>query len=240
MTNYDDEQTPKRGEKLHDRKNTLVVGLFGGCMGGFVLSMLLGSFNVSSVSQVPAWLQGVSGMLAVGVSVYAVHLVAKTLQATQDTLAVTRQMADDHRSLGDAQTRAWVFADGHELIYVDDELDYININIRNFGNTPAKDIRAYISQQYISHWQLFATHDPDLQPEIDNLENKVEHRTALASMQAMTLTIENPYGLLKAFHCNIDINISYETVLSPSRIKVPLRFGLTNYADGRKVKFTLA
>ncbi|WDA11588.1 hypothetical protein [Paracoccus marcusii] len=128
--------------------NTLVVGLFAGCMIGFILSMLAGAFGVGTIQAVPPWLQGVFSGFATFVSIYAVYLVSETLRATGDTLSATQDMAKQQAETNIAQTRAWLHV--HDFGYEANEetfhegeyevYDRIWVSLRNFGNTPALNV----------------------------------------------------------------------------------------------------
>ena len=120
-------------------KNTLVVGIFAGCMLGFILAMLAGAFGVGTIQSVPAWLQGVFSGFAAFVSVYAVFLVSETLQATRKTLDTTQAMAEDQRKIGNAQTRPWILVSDYRATpYYD--FDTIMVTFKNYGNTPATSV----------------------------------------------------------------------------------------------------
>lgn len=145
-------------------KNTFVVGLFAGCMVGFILAMLAGSFDVGTIQSVPAWLQGVFSGLATLVSVYAVFLVSETLQATRKTLDATQAMAEDQRKIGNAQTRPQILVNSYctEANYY---FDTIIVAFNNFGNTPATNV--------IVNAQLVFWKSQDVEENNDYQEHKV-------------------------------------------------------------------
>ncbi|SCY34939.1 QueT transporter family protein [Paracoccus tibetensis] len=129
-------------------QNMLIVGLFAGCMIGFILSMLADAFRVGELKEVPPWLQSVFSGLATLVSVYAVYLVSQTLKATQDTLTATKDMAAQQAETNIAQTRAWLHVHQYKYqgnVEVSDEFGWdleeqIWLQMMNYGNTPALDV----------------------------------------------------------------------------------------------------
>lgn len=133
--------TDGKDQQKQDRRNTLAVGLFAGAMAGFILSMLLGAFNVGKMGNVPGWLQGVFSGMSTLVSVYAVYLVSQTLKATRDALDATIEMAADQKRFGDSETRAWLFAEQGDVRYKSHQQGFMQIPIKNFGRTPAMNIK---------------------------------------------------------------------------------------------------
>lgn len=200
------------------------MGLFWIICGfiGSVVAMLA----VGTVSNLTSWMQGIGSIAAVIVSIIAVYLVAETLRETRD-------MASDQKAIGDAQTRAWVFADGHELEFDQGELEYIYIKIKNFGNTPAKNVKAYIQATFTVPDGIVGLYQKIGAPMAPEIATDLQTRAALAAMQEMKIDIRNPMAIDHPFQCEIDINVSYGTVMEINRTKLPIRLRLTNYADGR-------
>ncbi|MBC9245805.1 hypothetical protein H4P12_03545 [Paracoccus sp. 11-3] len=128
----------KRCLERQDKQNTLTVGAVAGVLGGFILSMAVGAFQIGEIKEVPAWLQGISGMVATLISVYAVYLVAQTLKATRETLDATRKMAEDQNIIGNAQTRPWVIIDRFTEEITRDEFIAVHLKFTCYGPTPAK------------------------------------------------------------------------------------------------------
>lgn len=124
----------RKDTQTQDTQNTVVVSLVGGLALGFIVAMLFGAFQIGGKEDegITNWMQGISGVLSMLVSLYAARLLYKTVRATQETLDITR-------SIGEAQTRAWVYdidwavnpgPDGPEL----------DVSFQNFGTTPALNV----------------------------------------------------------------------------------------------------
>lgn len=131
-------------------RNRLVVCVFAALCTGFILAMALGAFFANATTEmkeIPAWTSLLITGISALVSAYAVYLVAETLRATRDTLDATRIMAADQRQMakeqariGNAQIRPWLLVDRFFIEYEDD-INQFNVTIKNFGNTPATDVR---------------------------------------------------------------------------------------------------
>lgn len=202
-----------------DRMNTIVVAAVAGVLAGFILCLLAGFFNVGQISAVPGWLQGVSGMVAVLVSVYAVYLVSQTLKATRDTLEATKAMANDQRMIGIAQTRAWLLVESYDSNF---ELDYdfrgdanfaVNVRIKNYGNTPAINVR--ILPKAVTRDYVQISDDPEQQHEY--IRYSWPHPSILRSVLPPNEVIElrgikfNSQEAL-VYDCSVDLEINYKTI----------------------------
>ena len=127
----------------HSIRNTLVVGVVGGTLAGFIAAMMLGTFRVGEGDDVTEWISAVAALIAVIISALAVVLVGETLKATRDTLNETRkmsesqvQMAQDQKYIGITQTRPWVCISDYR-IRCDEHLEdntYVFITVKNFGH----------------------------------------------------------------------------------------------------------
>lgn len=129
-------------------RNQLISSLFVGVLSGFIFAIYLGAFSSKDYENVTDWLAVLVASVAAGISLYAVRLVARTLKATQDTLAATVQMANDQRRIGNAQIRPWVLASSYSI----NERDYDDytavIHFKNFGHTPARFVRIWSRLSY--------------------------------------------------------------------------------------------
>lgn len=146
----------------HSIRNTLVVGVVGGTLAGFIAAMMLGTFRVGEGDDLTEWISAVAALIAVIISALAVVLVGETLKATRDTLNETRkmsesqvQMAQDQKYIGITQTRPWVCISDYR-IRCDEHLEdntYVFITVKNFGPSPARavsmgiEIRHYLEGQ---------------------------------------------------------------------------------------------
>lgn len=110
--------------------NRLILATFTAFWGGFILALFLGA--VTDVSH--EWISVLVSATAAAISGYAVYLVNRTLQATQD-------MANSQKHIGNLQTRAWLSYDSSEVItHPGGLLEFVTC-IRNYGVTPARDIK---------------------------------------------------------------------------------------------------
>lgn len=116
--------------------NTLVVGVVAGFLLGFIIAMILGALGVLSLGDFPAWLQGVSGVVAAIISAYAVYLVSQTLMATRETLFATKVMLSHQREIGEAQLAPYLIISRKKVVNYQDET-VISFRIKNYGTTPA-------------------------------------------------------------------------------------------------------
>lgn len=205
----EDDRRPKR---LFRVNNTLVVGLFAGCMIGFLLAMFAGAFDVGMMKEVPPWLQGVFSGLATLVSVYAVYLVSQTLQATRDTLTATSQMAEEQKKLGDAQTRAWVLVDSYEATEDGNDL-IIAINFKNYGITPATNV--ILHPKIINHTWEEVDAETGAGFEYISGEEQLRYTSVTTLPPNAIVTIRDRIYLEKEIHADwrlLEIKLAYRTV----------------------------
>ncbi|MEO1909582.1 MAG: hypothetical protein ABGX10_03995 [Paracoccus sp. (in: a-proteobacteria)] len=124
-------KTANQGPARQQERNMFVLAVFTVFWCGFIMAMFLGA--VSKISH--DWVSVIISASAAIISAYAVYLVNGTLQATRD-------MAINQKYIGDLQTRAWVSYDVSKINFYHNCL-YLEVipAIRNFGPTPARDIR---------------------------------------------------------------------------------------------------
>jgi hypothetical protein len=119
---------------------TSVVGMLG-----FVTAVYLGAFSKPDYLQIPPWLSAVASIFATGISAIAVLMVAKTLEATRETLSVTQRIAEDSRQVGLSQSRAWV---SPHAVSTQTRVNnsnnsaqlQVNLKVQNHGNSPATKV----------------------------------------------------------------------------------------------------
>ncbi|MFQ6777634.1 hypothetical protein V6Z69_20785 [Cereibacter sphaeroides] len=152
----------------HTARNILTVGVVGGLLGGFLISMTLGAFNVGQGDDVTEWITAITSIAAVLVSSVAVVLVSQTLKATQDTLNETRtmsesqsRMAADQNYIGITQTRPWVCISDYSIYFSEADCEYtVAITVENFGPSPARMISMSIEIRHYSDWKDVCSSPP--------------------------------------------------------------------------------
>ncbi|NSY36859.1 hypothetical protein [Leisingera sp. ANG59] len=135
----------EKSPKDYTEQNRLVLFTCVAGMTGFVVAVYLGAFAKTAVTEIPPWLSAVASVLATGISAIAVFLVARTLQATRETLAVTHNMAEDAKQVGVSQSRAWVSPD---IVSTQTRVDpsekvatfQVNLRVQNYGRSPATSV----------------------------------------------------------------------------------------------------
>lgn len=99
-------QGNKQIQAKFEARNRLVLFTVAAALGGFVAAMYVGVFTNSDFKEIPPWVSALASTGATLVSILAVVLVARTLQATRDTLDATREMATEQKTHGDEQLKA--------------------------------------------------------------------------------------------------------------------------------------
>lgn len=97
------------------------------------------------------WLMAAFGVLATGISIWAVFLLKQTLRATRDAVAEARsattaaeRSVDVAQEIGKAQTRAYLAAHKAILHDLNAGRDFaFEIIIKNFGQTPAYKVNIF-------------------------------------------------------------------------------------------------
>lgn len=222
----------EKNAQRQDRINTIVVGVVAGLLVGFILAMVLGAFSIGGKQDegITNWLQGVSGVLSMLVSLYAARLLYKTVHATQRTLEVTQ-------SIGDAQTRAWVY-EADWRIYHDDKGPIVDIELRNFGNTPA--LHVLISGKYSYYSNTVGTGEEPILDGVGNSEAGFDLLKVLAPGVSTTFTtnaveVDTESDIYRSLCIILSVEVSYNTVNSSTRIKH--HFAIAIKEDNKEIVF---
>ncbi|MDT1063082.1 hypothetical protein RM190_14490 [Paracoccus sp. CPCC 101403] len=136
MTSPDDEAQRLR-EQLH--RNQIITAVIAAALVAFVVAAYLGAFSRTEFKEIPDWVSALTSVVAAAISAYAVYLVARTLEATKETLKATQEMAADTKRIGDAQIRPWVLLSNYEVINTAFGPEVL-ARFANYGFSPALQI----------------------------------------------------------------------------------------------------
>lgn len=96
------------------------------------------------------WIMAVFGIVAVGVSWWAVHLVGKSLEATNEAIKAAKEANGIAQAIGEAQAKAYLSVQEAEVEIgrMDATGDTLSLTleftIKNSGQSPAHDIRVKV------------------------------------------------------------------------------------------------
>lgn len=211
-----------------DVRQGIAIGVFAGAIIGFLTALFSGAMGLTAITDAADWLQGISSVLALLVSVYVVTQVAKTLSATQE-------MAEDQRRIGNAQIRPWILAGKPSIIR--DPINHssvANIPLVNFGPTPARFVLIN-SKLLFDHNRVSKRYDA-------SIEYDKEYRHYIPPTEDFTFdrdvseAIESimGVGLLLVKVEYYDINSDMDENTAPFKFEVGIK--VSNGPDGPEIK----